>query len=267
MIYQIEKKLPREKKIKTNRTVPVKPYIAKGSLYLKKSKKFVELPEKTGKEQNWNNHTSPDKLPKFHSLHKSHKALLKYLVHRAKSQTHLDFKVSDAKIAEALGVSDRYVRKMIKELADMGFIGRCWVRGKHKGKFYTWRMIRLHWIAWMSRWEFGENANRFRYDYRPDSVRMQAVYGEYVHPFSARVYLSNKVDPKWLLPNPFEQNGQMCNPAWETDADLLNLIASGAYDMKIDDEFLIMGEAYEYGQEWAVRVMGVRQNLDDGIIY
>lgn len=177
---------------------------------------------------------------------------------------NLEFKICDKVIADEMKVSERYVRRIIKALTELGFIGRCWrwVRDSD-GKFHTWRMIRAHWLGWIERWVFTENAKSIRYDYRPDSNRLKAAKNEYVEPFAVRVLRSGKIHPKWI----FTQEQIGVKPVWTTESEKIEIMSKGVYDIKLEDDFIVLREAYELGEPWAVQLLGVRPNLEDGILY
>jgi hypothetical protein len=263
-MYQTNHEAPYKKKIPIQRVPPVQKYTVTGSVYCRKTGKLLPLEGSKCYEQGWNNHASPEDLPAIDRLPFTVQKVLACIQVRALQRMSLDIKMCDRIVAAEVKISTRQVRRAIKVLAELGFIGRCWSRIEDKNKkFHTWRMIRAHWLGWLDRWESTENAKSFLFDYRPDSNRLKAARGEMVEPNSVRVMRTGKVPLKWL----FTQEMMGVKPAWTTESDKLSIMAEKGHDLQVYDDFVSLRESYEMEEPWAVQLIGVRPNLEDGILY
>lgn len=310
-IYYVDKKAPKVRKKKTVKLpLPkVNQYLTTGVLLVNieteksepnkntkqpqqpkpKQKKFV-IPPKQRKcyEQNWDEFKSPDQFVKFTEHHPSQHKLLKILVHRAKAANHCDIKIRDEDIAALMGISTRYVRKLIQELVAMGCIGRCWTRFQHPetGKVVTWRMLRIHYNMWKFRWDFRENITRLRSDFRPKSRILSRVTGAEPATFKAFVQHKTKsvvssrgntipvpvIHPKWMSEGTVtviedEIWVRHYDSPWSyQDMSLYQLQEEGMYDLSFDETYdMVKTARYVYEKEWGSRLMGKTHDTEKGI--
>lgn len=214
-----------------------------------------------GRQVNWEGHVSPDQLPSISALHPTHRQVLEVLMHRAFAQGMTDIKVTNHDIGSIVNRSVAQVERVIKDLINMGFIGSCIVRfsSGERGKamrYATWRMIRVHYVGFMLRWQTHESATWFRTDFRPDTQRAKHETRSY----NMRVGMSNRVKFSWLLKNPSK------NRDGSTVAPTIDPMFGPQYTgMKMGylrpdwcrDHDLIVGDQKD-GVAYAVQVVGTR---------
>lgn len=222
---------------------------------------------------NWEGFVPPEHRPlMFCRLNPTDAEALRYLEQRVWAGDHMDIKMSNAALAELLGVSVQTVKTTIKKLALLGFIGICEKRLAPAGKFSHWstvRFLRVHSIGWFYQWDFsGERTVAFKNDVRPD--REEILLGEGIS--TAAV---GKIHPKYLvkepmrLPNPdLGGKADIIQPAFSQNPftramQALDWADKGWFDIAAKEEATrLIGEA-AYGDRRATLIVGWKDDFVD----